>query len=187
MKNLQKLLQTWKTVFSIKDLQKILWYKNIQSVRNFALRWLQNWFFKKCQNWIYCLENFNVFELANKLKIPSYVSLETVLKKEGIIFQDYWNTIFSVSDRTLKKNVWWYKFLYFKIKNDILLNPIWLENKWTYTIASPERAICDKLYLNKNYYFDNLEFINKEKLLQIAQIYPKYVILEVKKILNGIR
>ncbi len=187
MNNLQKIIQTWKTIFSIQDLQKILWYKNIQSVRNFVSRWTKNWFFKKCQNGIYCLENFNVFELANKLKTISYVSLETILKKEGIIFQDYWNTIFSVSNRSLEKEVLWYKFLYFKIKDDILLNPLWLENKWTYTIASKERAICDKIYLNRNYYFDNLKPVNKEKLYQIAQIYPNYVILEVKKILDGIR
>ena len=187
MKNLQKIIKTWKTVFSINDLQKILWYKNTQSVRNFVLRWTKNWFFKKCQNWIYCLENVNIFELANKLKTISYVSLETVLKQKGVIFQDYWNTIFSVSNRNLEKESLWYKFLYFKIKDDILLNPLGLENHWTYVIATKERAICDKLYLNKNYYFDNLDFIDKEKLYQISQIYPKYVILEVKKILDGIR
>lgn len=187
MRNLQKIIQSWKTVFSIKDLQKILWYKNIQSVRNFVFRWTKNWFFIRCQNWIYCFKNFNIFELANKLKTISYISLETVLKKEGIIFQDYWNTIFSVSNKNLKKQVLDYNFFYFKIKNDILLNPLGLENKWTYIIASKERAICDKIYLNKNYYFDNLNFVDKEKLRNIVQIYPNYVILEVKKILDGIR
>jgi hypothetical protein len=50
-----------------------------------------------------------------------------------------------------------------------LLNPLWIENKWKFYIASPERAICDKIYLNKNYYFDNLKSINLDKLRQIAQ------------------
>jgi hypothetical protein len=52
-------------------------------------------------------------------------------------------------------------------------------------IATPERAICDRLYLSPNYYFDNLENIDKEKLLEISQIYNKRVILEIKKLLKN--
>ena len=187
MKNLQKILNSWKTVFSIKDLQKILGYKNIQSIRNFAFRRTKNWFFVRCSNGLYCLKNFNIYELANKVKSISYISLETVLKNEWIIFQNYDKTIFSVSNRKIEKQILWYNFLYFKIKDEILLNPIGLIYKWNYMIASKERAVCDKIYLNRKYYFDNLRPLDKNKLRNIAQIYPNYVILEIKKLLDGIR
>ena len=53
-------------------------------------------------------------------------------------------------------------------------------------IASTERAICDRLYLSKNYYFDNLENIDFEKLEEISQIYNKRVILYVKKLIKNV-
>jgi hypothetical protein len=48
--------------------------------------------------------------------------------------------------------------------------------------ASVERALCDRLYLTKNYHFDNLEHINWENLEEISQIYNKRVILAIKKL-----
>jgi len=43
-----------------------------------------------------------------------------------------------------------------KIKNTILTNSLGLEKKDNYFIASRERAFLDTVYLNKNYYFDNM-------------------------------
>ncbi|MDP3381306.1 MAG: hypothetical protein Q8S84_07580 [bacterium] len=54
-------------------------------------------------------------------------------------------------------------------------------------IASKERAVCDRIYLSKNYYFDNLESINLEKLEEISQIYNKRVILEIKKLIKNVK
>ena len=56
---------------------------------------------------------------------------------------------------------------------------------WNYMIASKERAICDRLYLSKNYYFDNLENVNLEKLEIISEIYNKRVILDIKKLIKN--
>jgi hypothetical protein len=39
--------------------------------------------------------------------------------------------------------------------------------------------------LTKNYYFDNLDFVDFEKLEEISQIYNKRVILEIKKIIKN--
>jgi hypothetical protein len=47
-------------------------------------------------------------------------------------------------------------------------------------IASLERAICDRIYISPNYYFDNLSDVNWDKLEEIAQIYNKRVIKEIK-------
>jgi hypothetical protein len=45
--------------------------------------------------------------------------------------------------------------------------------------------VCDRLYLSSTYYFDNLEPLNEEKLLQIAEIYNQRVLLSIKKLLNA--
>lgn len=36
---------------------------------------------------IYALPSYEIFEFANKIQIPSYISMETVLRMHGIIFQ----------------------------------------------------------------------------------------------------
>jgi len=65
------------------------------------------------------------------------------------------------------------------------LNQLGLEHKKRYTIASVERAICDRIYLSKNYYFDDLSDIDFEKLEEISKIYNnKRVILEVNKLMK---
>ncbi|MBP6256331.1 hypothetical protein KA405_01025 [Patescibacteria group bacterium] len=44
----------------------------------------------------------------------------------------------------------------------------------TYTLASPERAICDCLYNNLLYPFDSLAIIDRDLLIAIASIYAHY-------------
>ena len=185
MKFIDKILKSKKTVFTYSDIQLLLWFKSKDSIKSFFQRGVKQWIFVNIYKWIYAFENYNIYELANKLKTPSYISFETVLKKEWIIFQDYWNTIFLASNNTFVKKIDDFQFKFLKLKDEILLNPIWVVNKWNYLIASRERAICDRIYLSKNYYFDNLEYIDKEKILEIAQIYNKRVVLEIKKLINA--
>lgn len=92
--------------------------------------------------------------------------------------------LFLISDNTFSKNINNQKYSFNKIKDSILLDPIWIELKWNYMIASVERAICDRIYLSKNYYFDDLSWVDFDKLEEISKIYNKRVILEVKNIIN---
>jgi len=55
----------------------------------------------------------------------------------------------------------------------------------TYAIATAERAVCDRLYLSPTYYFDNIEPLNKEKLLEIAELYNQRTLLSIKKMLDN--
>jgi hypothetical protein len=76
-------------------------------------------------------------------------------------------------------------FTYHKLKNELLSNPLGIIQTGKYAIATPERAVCDRLYLSPNYYFDNVEPLDKEKLLDIAKIYNQSVVLSVKKLINA--
>jgi len=187
MKNFDKILNSNKTVFSYNDLSLILWINNRETLKSYFFRALKSKIMFNIYKWIYILANYNKYELAIKLKKKSYISFETVLKDNWIIFQDYLTTIFLASDNTISKKIWNINYQFNKIKDSILLNPLWLINKKNYTIASIERAICDKVYLSSNYYFDNLENIDKQKLIEISQIYNKRVILEIKKLINYVK
>ena len=115
-------------------------------------------------------DDYDKNELAVRIVTPSYVSFETVLAKEGVIFQ-YYESIFVASylSRNLKfkEN----KFTYRKLKNEILINQKGLINKGTYFEASKERAFLDTLYLFGDYYFDNLRSIDWDACFDIVSIY----------------
>lgn len=185
MSNVWKLLQSKRTVFTYQNLQSILWIQNRETLKSFLDRQIKAWILIRPYMWIYAFKNFDIFEFASKIKTQSYISFETVLKKEWVIFQNYGKTVFLASNNTIEKKAFWYKFKCLKLKDSILYNPIWLINKWWYMIASKERAICDRLYLSQNYYFDNLEWIDKQKLVEISQIYNQRVILQVKKLIKN--
>lgn len=183
MKNFTKIINSNKNVFSKNDLKNILEFKNSKALDWFLYRAKKNSFLKNPVYGIYTFKEYDFFEFASKLKKKSYISLETVLKKESVIYQ-YYDNIFLVSDNTFQKNILWQNYIFFKIKDSILLNPIWIEFRKNYMIASVERAICDKIYLSKNYYFDDLSWINFKKLEEISKIYNNRVILEVNKLIK---
>lgn len=184
MNNYNKLLDSGKTVFTKKDLEKILDFKTKMALDKFLYREKKKWFLINIYYGIYAFKKYDILELACKIKKKSYISLETVLKKSWVIFQ-YYDDIFLVSDDNLEKKVWEQNFMFHKIKESVLFNQLGLEHKKTYTIASVERAICDKIYLSKNYYFDDLWDVDFEKLENISKIYNnKRVVLEVNKLIK---
>lgn len=185
MKYIDVILWSWKSVFTYDDIRTLVWIENKNTIKSFFTRWVKAGVFERIYKWIYGLKKYDILELWTKLKKQSYGSFETVLKKQQIIFQDYGNRLFFASDNTLTKTVWNTTFEYIKLKDDILFNPIWIKNTWNYMIASAERAICDRLYISADYYFDSLADINTEKLLEISQIYNKRVILAIKKLIDN--
>ena len=130
-------------------------------------------------------KNYDKLELATKIYTPAYISFETVLRQAGMIFQ-YYETIFVASYLTREiaedNQIYQYK----KIKNTILTNSAGIETKNSYSIASPERAFLDILYLNRNYYFDNLGPLNWDKVFELLLIYGnKRMEKVVKQIFNN--
>lgn len=115
-------------------------------------------------------KDYDKFELATKIYTPAYISLETVLQREGMIFQ-YYRTIFVVSYLSREIVVDGTTYLYRKIKDRVLTNLAGIETKDRYFIASRERAFLDVLYLYGSYHFDNLGPLNWDLCFQILPIY----------------
>jgi hypothetical protein len=115
-------------------------------------------------------KNYDRLELATKIFIPSYVSFETILVEAGIIFQHY-NKIFIATYQTREIECDNQVYSFRKIKDVILMNNMGLENRGNYFAASKERAFLDVLYLNKDYYFDNLSPLDFNKVKSLLTIY----------------
>lgn len=115
-------------------------------------------------------ENYDKLELATKIFTPSYVSFETVLVEAGIVFQHY-TTIFVATYQTKEIICDGQAYSFKKIKDTILTNNAGIEQKGYYSMASKERAFLDVLYLNKEYYFDNLAPLDFNKVFELLPIY----------------
>jgi len=110
------------------------------------------------------LDKLDPYELGCAVCGPfSYISAETVLQNKGIIMQNVNKiTLFGKKSKDIIINNT--NFLCRYLNPSFLLNREGIFIKDKYSIASPERAISDLLFINPKYYIDNTNSINMEKI-----------------------
>lgn len=175
------------TVFTAKDIA-LIWRKtDLDTIKARINYYVKKGKLYAIRRGIYAKdENYNKFELATRIYTPSYISLETVLQNEGVIFQHY-ESIFAVSYLFREIICDEQKYIFRKIKNEVLINNLGVEKKENYFIATKERALLDALYLYGNYYFDNLRSINWKFCFEIAPIYKSKKIIKLLKSYKNVR
>jgi len=172
------------TVFTFREISMLLNETNRDTLKSKVNYYAKKGDIRQVRRGIYVKPEFDKFELATKIYVPSYVSLETVLQEEGVVFQHY-EKIFVVSYLSRLIIVDGYEIMLRKIKNEFLLNSSGIIMKENYTIATKERAFLDSLYLYHDYHFDNLSVLDKEKVFGLAMIYQnKQMLKKIKKILE---
>lgn len=119
---------------------------------------------------IYAKDKFNHLELANKIYTPSYISLETVLREHGLIFQES-TVITAVSYLTREITCGGIKISYRKIKDEVLVDKTGIVKENNYFSAGRERAFLDAVFIYKDYHFDNLSGLDWDKVKKIIKIY----------------
>lgn len=179
------LIDSKNTVFTISELKFLFNIKNSAQINLIMQRMKKQNIVKNIWYGIWTLNDYDKLELWSKLRRNSYISLEYVLQKNGIIFQSYDKTITLVSNNTFTKKIDWLSFEYHKIRQNILTNPLWLIYTWKYYIATPERAVCDMIYLYKDIVFDNIQPLNTELLSELSEIYPHTTSLLIKKLIKN--
>jgi hypothetical protein len=168
---LSTILRSEKTVFSSYDIA-LLWHESGTTASRVRLHYfVKKGYLFRIRKGLYAKsKNYNKLELATRILTPSYVSLETVLVKEGLIFQ-YYEPIFIASyvkrEITIDEQI--YSFI--KMKDSILTNSIGIMHINETSIAIKERAFLDILYINNNYHFDNLRSLDWEKVFEILPLY----------------
>ena len=165
------ILRSDKTVFTLKDIA-MLWQDDDTNSARVRL----NYYVKKgnlyrLRRGIYVKDKkYNKLELATRVFTPSYVSFETVLAKEGLIFQ--YQTAITVAsylsrDTVIDEQMYSYR----KVKDIVLTNSTGVQHTNGVSIATKERSFLDTLYNNTDYHFDNLRTLDWEKISQLLPLY----------------
>ena len=168
---LEVLLRSPKTIFSVKDVA-LLWNENDSLVVTDRLkRYVRVKKLVRLRRGFYTKDkNYDCLELATRIYTPSYISFETVLTREGINFQ-YYETIFVASYVTREIKVDKQNISYIRMKDYVLSNTAGVEQSGNVAMATKERAFLDRIYISKDYHFDNLEVLNWNEVFEILPIY----------------
>ena len=160
------------TVFNLAEIARITGVKAGKNLISAMSYYVKKGDLLRLAKGLYAFSNdYLRYELGNKLRTPSYVSLYTVLQDKGVVFQLY-TSVFLASSRSETVTIDGQKFVYRKIKNEILLNNMGVENDGLVAVASLERAILDKIYLDGEEHFDNLRSVNWDKMEELnEQVY----------------
>jgi len=170
-KPISDILRSAKTVFTFKDIS-LIWGNNDKKTTIDAVNYyVKTGELHRIRRGIYSKDkNYDKLELATRIFTPSYVSFETVLTQSGINFQFY-NKITIASYQTREIVIDGQIYSYKKIKDFVLTNSAGVEHKGEISVASPERAFLDAIYIHKDYHFDNLGFLNWDKVFEMLPIY----------------
>lgn len=166
---LDLLCQSRATVFRISDVAMITGETNrSRLVQRLRYGVSKGYIVSPCKG-IYAKTDFSMGELACKLYVPSYISLDTVLQKAGVIFQ-YSSEITMVSYLSRTVDLSGKAIRYRKIKNEIIVDMRGIK-RGEINEATPERAFLDTLYLNSHYHFDNPSVLDKNVIESLLSVY----------------
>lgn len=166
-----KLYKAKTTVFTAKEIGLIWGEDNLDKLKSSLRYYTVKGDLIHLRRGIYAKPDYNVYEAAVKIYTPAYISFETALRNEGVIFQ-YYETIFVAGYLSREiELVGGQKVVYRKIRKSILLNKMGIREENGFFIAEKERAFLDTIYINPNYYFDNLGSIDWKKCFAMVLIY----------------
>jgi len=159
-----------RTVFTFREISMLFPDISYQNLRRRLTYYYTKGDIIRLRRGIYAKEKFDPRELAGKVYTPSYISFETVLFDEGIIFQQprvisvasYLTRLVRSGDIVIQ---------YRKMKKELLFVREGVEEREGYFIACKERAFLDVVFLYKDFYFDNLRPLNWDKVIGWSLIY----------------
>lgn len=175
-----------RSVFSLNDVAMLIGESDFKKLNERLNYYVHKDKLLRPRKGIYVKPGYNPEEFACTLYTPSYISLEYVLQKAGVVFQ-YDERITAVSYLSRSVDIEGRTYAYRKIKGEILIVTQGIIQTGNVNIATPERAFLDILYLNKEYYFDNLNPLDKNLITKLMPAYnSKTLTARVEKMLaNG--
>lgn len=178
MDKYEALLKQNKKTFHASDLA-LLWNIDNKDTLNMTLkRYVDRGVLKRIHKGFYAtsdMEKINLLDLGFAyLHTYSYLSLETILAKEGIIFQQIEYITF-VSSKSVVFEINHTRYKSRQLKEVFLNNSIEINKVEGHYEATKERAVADMLYFNPSYHFDNPNIVDfdKVKLIQKEVGYVK--------------
>lgn len=180
---LSTILRSPKTVFTLTDIALLWQEENMDAARVRLNYYVKQGDLYRIRRGLYAKnQEYEKLELATRTFTPAYISFETVLAQEGLIFQ-YQTTITVASYLTREIRIDEQVYSYRKIKNTILINAIGVKHENHLSVASKERAFLDTLYIYTDFHFDNLRSLNWDTVFSILPLYNnKKLNQRVKKV-----
>jgi predicted transcriptional regulator of viral defense system len=175
--NLEKIQNIDKTIITIEDLRRSLGISK-KSAQVTASRYVKAKLLIRLKRELYILpQRFKslteteIFEIANLLQTPSYISLTTALSFYNLTTQQTPNFFQSIAiKRTKEFNVLGKEFNFTLVKKEFYFG---FTKKENFFIALPDKALADAIYLTAigkyNADFDAIDFnkFDKEKVTAI--------------------
>jgi hypothetical protein len=180
------LYNTERTVFRFNQIALLSGDQNFQSLNNKINYAVRTGKLLNPRKGIYTKPAYSKEEMACSVYVPSYISLEYVLQKAGVIFQyDTSYTLISYLSRTTEIDKQSYRFRKIKATALSCTDGIFRHNNHI-NIACAERAFLDLLYLEKDYYFDNIHPLNKNTINKLLPVYQSEALKQrVKTLFNN--
>ncbi len=172
MYRIDQLLKQNQKLFHTQDLALLWEIENNNTLYTTIKRYVQKGILIPIHKGFYStlpLSNINLFLLGiGYLHSFSYVSTETVLSNEGIVFQktNYITLISNTSKKFKIGDIWYHAR---KLKERYLYNESGIETKDNVRIATVERAVSDLIYFDPLYHFDLNTHINWKKVKKIQK------------------
>jgi len=168
---LEIILRSPQTVFSIKDVALLWGEERAEVIRKRLGKYIQAGKLLRVRRGFYTKnKQYDCLELATRINTPSYISFETVLTRAWVSFQHYGN-IFVASYVNRELVVDGQNITYVRMKPYVLSNTTGITHVGGVAMASPERAFLDRLYVSKEYHFDNLRSLDWDRVMEIVPIY----------------
>lgn len=169
--SISHILRSNKTVFTFKDIALIWGDSNKKAVIDRINYYVKIGEMYRIRRGIYAKDkSYNKLELATRIFTPAYVSFETVLTQTGINFQFY-KKITAASYQTREITIDGQTYSYKKIKDFVLTNAAGVVHAHETSVATPERAFLDTVYIHSDYHFDNLGPLHWDKVFEMLPIY----------------
>jgi predicted transcriptional regulator of viral defense system len=187
----QNLARFNKPYWSVTDLQKILGYKNRQTLLVVLHRLVGRGVLARIRRGIYRV-SINILDraiLANVLYTPSYLSFESALSRYGILSQIPYSITMATIRRSKKVILDGTAVEYRQLRKDLFFG-YHLEKGLD--IAEPEKAFLDALYLMKrgklSLSLEELDFsrLSPEKLGAYGSQFPRYVRAALERLFRKI-
>lgn len=168
---LSTILRSPKTIFTLTDVALLWQEENMDAARVRLNYYVKQGDLYRIRRGIYAKsQEYDKLELATRTFTPSYISFETVLAQEGLIFQ-FQTPITVASYLTREIYINEQVYIYRKLKDAILMNAIGVKHENNISIAIKERAFLDTIYIRPEFHFDNLRSLHWDTVFSILPLY----------------
>ena len=168
---LEMILGSQKTVFTLQSLMMLTECSDTKKLTKSLHYYAKNGKLLNPRKGVYAKLKYDEQEMACSLFRPSYISLEYVLGRAGVVFQ--WDdTITSVSYLSREVDVDGKNYRFRKINPEIWVGMEGIEQRDGVAMATPEKAFLDIVYLSAgNCYFDNLRPLSVKKMNELLPFF----------------